>query len=59
MFFQNSVMARSRSAIHAGAMLENTDLDLLRGAMLAGQIDVEEYLLAIAWLSANHLSGSH
>ncbi len=40
-------------------MLEDIDLDLLRGAMLAGQIGVAAYLLAIAWLTANHPEKEH
>ena len=54
MFFQYSVMVRSPSANHANPMLEDTDLDLFQKALLAGQIEVEDYMLAICWLSANH-----
>jgi len=35
-------------------MYEDIDIDLIQIALLAGQIEVEDYMLAICWLWANH-----
>jgi len=40
-------------------MLQDIDLDLFQKALLAGQIEVVDYLLAICWLSANHQHKEH
>ena len=40
-------------------MYEDVDIDLIQTALLAGQIEVEDYLLAICWLSANHQDYDH
>lgn len=40
--------------VNAWSEAEDEFADLIHIALLAGQIEVEDYMLAICWLSANH-----
>ena len=55
----DSSLVDRRGPVHAGAMLEDLDRDLIQIAFLAGQIEAEAYMLAIYWLWANHQVYGH
>jgi len=38
---------------------DRIDIELIQTALLAGQIDVEDYMLAIYWQWANHQDWEH